>query len=364
MHLAGFWQLAASPGSDAPHIRGMHVAYILGLVLGQLPYAPLIDFHGRRKALLYGIVLCSAASAGCLVVTGVDALIVLCLLQALGGCAGIVVCRVIVNEAFGALAGAQAVALLHISASGMAVLAPPLGAWLIGLAGWRPVFMPFLPMSVLAGVLVMRGMPEYGGYSRWKRRATAEYLRHAWRLLGRRGYILPVLVSAVAQAGLCAFVAGSASVFMDMYHVDGVGYASVLAASTGAMMVYAILNHRVLRSRSPGRVLGFALPVQMCVVSVLLVLGPKSGVLLMAGLLVADMGLLGLVAGNATAMAMAAARDLPGAGSALMGALQTAGVFLAYAVVAWAHDGSAYPMVITMVVATLMASIFWEAASD
>ena len=72
--------------------------YILGLAFGQLAYGPLSDRFGRRPVLMAGLVLYAAAGLAAALVPDVHSLIIARLLQALGGCAGLVIGRAIVRD--------------------------------------------------------------------------------------------------------------------------------------------------------------------------------------------------------------------------------------------------------------------------
>ncbi len=72
--------------------------YIFGLAVGQLAYGPLSDRYGRRPVLVAGLVLYTLAGLAACVISDVHYLIVARLLQALGGCAGMVIGRAIVRD--------------------------------------------------------------------------------------------------------------------------------------------------------------------------------------------------------------------------------------------------------------------------
>ena len=74
--------------------------YFVGIALGQAVYGPLSDRVGRKPALYLGLTLFIVASLGCALSPRVEALIVFRFLQALGGCAPLVVPRAIVRDLF------------------------------------------------------------------------------------------------------------------------------------------------------------------------------------------------------------------------------------------------------------------------
>src|ERR1700722_12601522 len=72
--------------------------YIFGLALGQLVYGPLSDRFGRRPMLMAGLALYTAAGFAAALAPSANALIAARLLQAFGGCAGLVLGRAIVRD--------------------------------------------------------------------------------------------------------------------------------------------------------------------------------------------------------------------------------------------------------------------------
>lgn len=99
--------------------------------MGQVIYGPLIDRFGRRKPLLAGISLFILATAGCLMVTDIQSFIALRLLQALGGCSGMIIGRAIVSDLFHEHEIARIMATLMIVMSMAPIYAPLLGGWVV-----------------------------------------------------------------------------------------------------------------------------------------------------------------------------------------------------------------------------------------
>src|SRR5690606_29758481 len=86
--------LQASPGAIKLTIR----LYILGLAIGRRSYGPLSDAFGRRPGLVAGLALFTLGGIASMVAPDVRSLCVARLVQALGGCAGLVLGRAIVRD--------------------------------------------------------------------------------------------------------------------------------------------------------------------------------------------------------------------------------------------------------------------------
>ena len=97
-YLPSFPALALAFATDVEHVQLTLAAYFIGLAGGQLLYGPLADRFGRRRPLLLGVTLFSLASVACALATSLEWLLVARLVQALGGCAGMVIGRAVVRD--------------------------------------------------------------------------------------------------------------------------------------------------------------------------------------------------------------------------------------------------------------------------
>ena len=101
LYLPSLPGMARSFSAPVAEIQLTLSVFLVGLALGQLAYGPLSDRFGRRPVLLVGLALYGLASLACLLAPGIGLLIVLRFLQALGGCAGPVICRAVVRDVHG-----------------------------------------------------------------------------------------------------------------------------------------------------------------------------------------------------------------------------------------------------------------------
>jgi len=102
-------------------------AYLGTFALAQLVVGPLSDAVGRRGPLLAGLVLFTLGSAACAFAPDITVLITARVIQAIGGCACIVISRAIVRDTTDGAAATRAMAYL-----GMALAVAPMVAPLIG----------------------------------------------------------------------------------------------------------------------------------------------------------------------------------------------------------------------------------------
>src|ERR1700704_5150596 len=114
MYLPGFPEIARDLHTTVAHISLSLSSFFVGISIGQLLYGPLLDRFGRKKPLYIGLSVYLVTSVSCALCTSVNALIAFRLLQALGGCAGMVAARAMVRDLFPVSENAKIFSLLML----------------------------------------------------------------------------------------------------------------------------------------------------------------------------------------------------------------------------------------------------------
>jgi DHA1 family bicyclomycin/chloramphenicol resistance-like MFS transporter len=100
MYLPAFGEIQKNLHTSIANVELSVSTFFVGMAIGQLFYGPLADRFGRRRPLLGGMLLYFAATLGCVFAPGIHTFIAFRLLQALGGCAGMVITRAVVRDLF------------------------------------------------------------------------------------------------------------------------------------------------------------------------------------------------------------------------------------------------------------------------
>jgi DHA1 family bicyclomycin/chloramphenicol resistance-like MFS transporter len=139
----------APPGAVQPVLT----LFLAGIATGQLVYGPVSDRFGRRPVLLTGLALFLAGTVLCGLAWSLPVLILGRTLEALGGCAGMVLGRAIVRDVYDRERSASALATIMMVMSLAPSLSPLIGAYLAEWGGWRADFV--LLGMVGAAVLIL-----------------------------------------------------------------------------------------------------------------------------------------------------------------------------------------------------------------
>jgi len=159
-YLPGFPAIAQAFGTDEKHVQLTLASYFLGLSIGQLIYGPVADRFGRRIPLLFGVGLFTLASLACAFAPNLEWLIGARFIQALGGCAGMVLSRAIVSDKCDAVQSAKVFSQLMLVMGLAPILAPLLGGLLVNDYGWQAIFLSLTLFSALCALAVFLGLPE------------------------------------------------------------------------------------------------------------------------------------------------------------------------------------------------------------
>lgn len=348
-YLPAFPAMAQAFATDEKHVQATLAAYFLGLSIGQLAYGPVADRFGRRKPLMFGVTLFTLASLACAYAPNLDTLVLARFVQALGGCAGMVLSRAIVSDKCDPVASAKVFSRLMLVMGLAPILAPMLGGVLVNLAGWQSIFLALSLFSAGCLLAVSLGLPEsLPGHI--PRQPLSGALRQYLRLLADRVFIGHALTGGIAIAGMFAYIAGSPFVFIKLYGVPAEHYGWLFGTNAAGFILVAQVNARLLAKRGPAFLLARAVWLYLAAGLTLLgvaALRPTQLWPLLVPLFVC-IASLGCIIPNASACAMSGQGARAGSASALMGCLQFSVAAGAAALVGLLHDGSAVPMALVI----------------
>ncbi|HYQ39936.1 MAG TPA: multidrug effflux MFS transporter [Pseudomonas sp.] len=348
-YLPSFPTLAQAFATDVERVQLSLAAYFIGLAVGQLLYGPLADRFGRRRPLLFGVSLFALASLACMFVPSLEWLIVARFVQALGGCAGMVIARAVVRDLCDPVRSAKVFSRLMLVMGVAPILAPVAGGLLLAHAGWQAIFACLGLFAALCWLAVLRYLPETRP-AHLPPAPLGGALRQYRQLLADRAFLGHALTGGLAMAAMFAYIAGSPFVFIELYQVPAREYGWLFGSNAAGFILVAQSNGWLLRRRGPGfwvpRGVGFFL---LCALVLFGVALGRPAVLWPVLLpLFGCIATLGVVLPNTSACAMAGQGAHAGSASALLGSLQFAIAALAASLVGALHDGTVRPMALVM----------------
>ncbi len=301
-------------------------SFFVAFALGQLLYGPLSDKFGRKKPLYAGISLFIAASLACVSFDNIYAFIFFRFLQALGGCAGVVLARAIVNDKFELHEAAAMFALMMVVGSLAPMLAPTFGGFVLEFFPWQAIFTILFALGILLFIFIFFGLDESAEIKSDAAISVAAVARDYGEILRNKEFMRYTLGFAVAMSALFAYITGSSFIFLDYYGLSERAFGAIFGINALGMTLVSALNAKLVQKREPAALLNFGLIAMFAMSLILLACSMLDLPFICFELsLFALLSSLGFIAPNATTLAMALFKGgRSGAASAVLGTTQFA----------------------------------------
>ncbi|SIQ89164.1 MULTISPECIES: multidrug effflux MFS transporter [unclassified Bosea (in: a-proteobacteria)] len=243
-------------GTDVAGAQATLSSFLFGFAAGQIVWGPLSDRIGRKPILLAGLGLFALATLACAIAPSIGALTAARALQALGASGPIVLGRAMVRDLYEGPRAGKELARMGMIMGLVPAVAPVLGGVLQVAFGWRSTFVASLVFALALTAVIVAVMPEtlrqrspqplsvkaiFGGYG---------------VLLRNRAFRVYVALTALAYAGLFAFISGSSFVLSGVYGLTPVQYGFSFAFGVLGFIGGTILAQRLVGSRGMDGVLG------------------------------------------------------------------------------------------------------------
>jgi MFS transporter, DHA1 family, multidrug resistance protein len=361
MYLPAFPDIAKSLNTSVARVTLSLSSFFIGISVGQLLYGPLLERFGRKKPLYTGLCIYLLASVGCAFASSVDALIALRLLQALGGCVGMVASRAMVRDLFDVKGNAKIFSTLMLVVAVSPIIAPTLGGYITATLGWHYVFV----MLIIIDVLILTGiyflLPETKKPDPDFSLRPGAIIKSYANVITHPQFYTYALTGAVSAAAIYAYIGGSPHVFMEIYKVNERQYGWIFALIAIGLIGASQLNSALLKNYTSEQIIKVALTCQTIIgaVMVLISLFGWGDLFSTIFFIFIFLGCQGFVFPNASALSLASFGHNAGSASALLGGIQMGIGAGTSALVSLLQNNTALPMTGVMACCAISAlSVF------
>lgn len=314
------------------------------MALGQLFYGPLADRFGRKKPLLAGMLVYLLATIGCALAPNIESFIALRFLQALGGCAGMVITRAVIRDLFDKKRVAIFLSNMALVMGIAPIIAPSVGSFISSHFGWRAIFYALAAGNMLCMLCIASLLPETNRHPHPTLRIRSVLAGYG-KLLTNRNFVGYLIPDTAIRAGMFAYIAGSPFVFIELFGIPSSQYGFIFGLNGIGLILASQLNRRALQRWAPETILRWSVKIAAVAASLVFVwtwLG-LSPVIVLASIFV-FLATLNFVSPNALAGALSAQGHQAGTASALYGRLQWSMASVTSFLVSYFHNGTAFPM--------------------
>ena len=334
---------------------------MLAIAIGTLVYGPLSDKFGRKRVMLVGIVITIFGSIVCFVADSIMLLISGRFIQAFGGAVGLVLARAIVRDVYGPEEAARVIATLVMVMVVLPMMSPALGGELMQRFGFESVFVVIAFASAIALVFLFLWLPEtlakpvpFEG--------VKSMLMTFSKLFASRvfcGYAFCVTFVSVV---FFSFISAAPEIMISVLKRPPTEYGYYFIMIPAGFMTGNYVARHYGRTISIDNMIaiGASIGVFGIVLALLLqTLGMSSPVALFLPIALAVFGN-GITLPNAQAAAINEFPEYAGTASGLTGFLQMAVSSVAAQAVALIFNGTVYPLLGLMLVASIISLLIFR----
>lgn len=230
--------------------------YLFTLAIGQLIGGPLADQYGRRPVLIWGFTL---HILGCLLgvfATETWQLLLARVMQAAGGCTGMLLARSIILDQHGKDKAAGMLGYIALGIASAQALAPTLGGYLNVVAGWQSVFWFSMALGTLVWLGAVLKLPETDTARQATQRFFTSFARY--RLVLRNpAFVWYALASTLIACGFFIFIASAP--FIVSHHLQGssVDYGNWFLVVAGGFWFGSLLAGKLSAAQGTQRMMAF-----------------------------------------------------------------------------------------------------------
>lgn len=329
---------------------------LLGMALGQLFLGPLSDQKGRRKPLIFSLIVYTIASMLCAFAPSVWALILLRFIQGVSGAGGMVISRAIVRDMYSGIELTKFFALLMLINGAAPILAPVAGGIILQYTTWRGVFVILGLLGILMVASAIFVVGETLSLENRIKGGVKNTLLALRRLLTNRVFMGYVFTQGFVSAGMFAYISGSPFVIQNIFGASPQLFSIIFAVNGIGIIIASQTTGRLAGKVKESTLLKFGLGVALfgavSLVSVLaLDLGLK-GVLPALFFVVSSVGIVGTASFS---LAMQSQGKSAGSAAALLGLMPFILGSIMAPLVGIGDGQSPWPMALTIISCEIIA---------
>ncbi len=265
-------ELTAYFGASASLIQVSLTAGMLGLAAGQLLIGPVTDKYGRRRPLLWCLLLFVLATVACMLCTDIGPFIVFRLLQGLTGAAGLVISKVIIADSFTGRDVARYFAILAAVQGVAPIVAPVIGGVAFSLSDWQGTF-AVLGVWAAGLLLLCRRLRETLREEERLRVPVLATFRCYLPVVTNGRYLVMNLLQSFSSAALIAYISASPFIFQQHFGLSPLAYSLCFAGNALGLVAGSSLVMKIRRLPSATPWCAVGLPVMGLLASLALWLG-------------------------------------------------------------------------------------------
>lgn len=322
--------------------------FFLGFGVGQFFYGPFSDTAGRKPAAFLGLVIFTAGCLLALLSQTFPVMLAGRLLQGIGVAGPRTITIALVRDRFEGREMARVMSLVTAIFILVPIIAPAVGQALLGLFGWRAVFIVYLLMGLITSIWFGIRQEETLPPARRIPFSLARLASAARQAVTTRSTVGYTIAAGFVFGAFLGYLTSAQQILQEQYALGErfpLYFAMLAVAIGGASLANARLVLRYGMRRLSHWALWGILAISIVFTGLSAVTGGHPPLALLMAYLMASFFGIGLLFGNLTTLAMQPLGAIAGTGSAVVGATSMLISLTLGTVIGQIYDGTVLPLV-------------------
>jgi len=358
LYLPGFIMISEALSTSVASVQISLSTFLAGFAIGQLIWGPLADKFGRKKPILVSLVIFTLASIGCIYVQTIEQLWIMRFIQAIGGCAGVVISRAIVTDYFDKSKTLKIFALLALIMGIAPIIAPTIGNGVLLAFNWKGLFGSMAALGIILFVLVIFLLPETSQHKDVK--TDTNVFRSYLEILKNKKFVVYSVIAGIVNGALMIYVANGPFLIMEKGGFSSNMFSIIFAINAFGLMIGSYITSILQKHIATNKLVKQAL-LFMSVISLILLAAMYANVDIVVILIILFFYIfpIGILFPTTTELAITpfAGTNSSGTASALFGSIQLAVAFICTIVSGFISDGSIVAVGIAFLFCSILAFI-------
>ncbi|OCG42899.1 Bcr/CflA family multidrug efflux MFS transporter [Gilliamella sp. Bif1-4] len=300
--------------------------YLLGFSAGQLLFGPLTDSYGRRKVLIFGLIIFIIAALSCGIANNINQLITARFFHGIAAAATAIVINALMKDIYRDRDEFSKMMSFVMLISNIApLLAPIIGGFILYWFNWQANFYTISLIALTCFGLVIAFIPETLTKTKRDKFSLIRILSNFITLFRHRQVLTYMMLGAFSGAGLFSFLSLGPFVYMNLHGVASTNFGYYFAFNIIVMVFMNTLNSRFVKRVGSIKMMQFGLLVQFVMaigltIVTLFNLGFAYLVICIAGYI----GCMSTIGGNSMAIVLDFYPYIAGTASSLAGTIRFA----------------------------------------
>ncbi|NHB96130.1 Bcr/CflA family multidrug efflux MFS transporter [Photorhabdus stackebrandtii] len=358
MYLPSLPTVAKDFGVDSGRVQMTLSSYILGFAIGQMVYGPMADSLGRKPVILGGVIVFALASAACTIAKDIDDFIYMRFLHGFSAAAASVVINALMRDMFTKDEFSRSMSFVILVMTIAPLIAPILGGMMMIWFTWHAIFWIIAITAVIGVFLVAFFIKETLPKEKRQKFHLRTTISQFIMLFRQRRVFCYMLASGFSFAGMFSFLSAGPFVYIELNGVSPQKFGYYFALNIVFLFVMTTINSRYVQRFGALRMMYFGLSMQF-IMGIWLLLSTALDfgfISLVIGVAAYVCGI-AMITSNVMAVVLDGYPHMAGTVSSLAGTIRFGISALVGVLIAMFPARSAWPMVGSMVLCVILATL-------